>query len=110
MLARLGLDGFVGGNHEQYKVDTTDTGQHVPDEAFVPRHVHEPQPQRCAVGQCEIQVGKTEVNRDAASLLFFQAVRINARERSHQRRLTMINVPSRAEDHGFHGLQCSRVI
>ena len=44
MLARLRLDRFVGGDHEQHQVDAADAGQHVLDEALVPGHVDEAQP------------------------------------------------------------------
>ena len=45
VLARLRLDGFVGRDDEQHQVDAAHAGQHVLDEALVPGHVHEAQPQ-----------------------------------------------------------------
>ena len=41
VLARLGHDRLVGGNHEHHQVDAACAGQHVPDEPLVPRHVDE---------------------------------------------------------------------
>ena len=48
MLARLRLDGFVGGDHEQHQVDAAHAGQHVLDEALVAGDIDEAEPQRRA--------------------------------------------------------------
>ena len=45
VLARLRLDGFVGGDHEQHQVDAADAGEHVLDEALVAGHVDEAEAQ-----------------------------------------------------------------
>lgn len=44
-------------------------------------------------------VGETEVDRDAARLLFLEAIRVNSRQLPDQRGLAVIDVPSGADDH-----------
>jgi hypothetical protein len=39
VLARLGHDALVGGNHQHGEIDAAHPGQHVLDEALVARHV-----------------------------------------------------------------------
>jgi hypothetical protein len=48
---------------------------------------------------------ETQVNRDATPLLLRQTVGINARERLHQRRLTVVNMARSAYDDGFHSAE-----
>ena len=98
MLARLRLDGFVGGDDKQDQVDAAHAGQHVLDEAFVTGHIHEAQPQR---GR-QLQVRETDIDGDAAALLFLQAIRIDTGEGLHQRSLAVIDVACRADDDVLH--------
>ena len=42
-----------------------------------------------------------EIDRDAARLLFFQPIRIDAGQRLDERALPVIDVPRRADDHGL---------
>ena len=73
-------------------------GQHVLDETLVARHVHEAEPQR----RRQFQVREAEVDGDAAALLFFQAVGVDAGQRLDQRRLAVIDVARRADDDVLH--------
>ncbi len=98
MLAGLRLDGFIGGDDEQHHVDAAHAGQHVLDEALVAGDVHEAK----ADGGRQLQVGKAQVDGDAAALLFLQAVGVDSGERLHQRRLAMIDMTGRAYDDVFH--------
>ena len=41
VLARLGLDGLVGRDHQQDNIDTADAGQHVANKALVAGHIDE---------------------------------------------------------------------
>jgi hypothetical protein len=45
------------------------------------------------------QICEAEIDRDAARLLFLQAVGIDAGEHAHQRRLAMIDMPGCADNH-----------
>src|SRR5260370_13822095 len=52
-----------------------------------------------AVGQRRI--GEAEIDREPAPLLFRQSVGINSSQRADQRRLAMIDMAGRRQDHGF---------
>jgi hypothetical protein len=43
-------------------------------------------------------VGKSDIDGDSASLLFIQAIGVNAGQRFYQRGLAMIDVPGGAND------------
>ena len=45
---------------------------------------------------------KAQVNRDAAALLFFQPVGVDAGQRFDQRGLTMVDVPRRTDNNVLH--------
>jgi hypothetical protein len=77
MLARLGLDGFIGRHDEQDEIYSGDAGEHVLDEALMAGNIDEAEPQR---GR-ELQVGEADIDGDAAALLLFEAVGVDAGER-----------------------------
>ena len=98
VLAGLRLDGFVGRDHEQHQVDAAHAGQHVLDEALVAGDVDEAEPQ---VGR-ELQVGEPQVDGDAAALLLFQAVGVDAGKRFDQSGLAVVDVAGGADDDMLH--------
>src|SRR5262245_33173387 len=98
VLFRLGHDAVVSGNGEQSEVDTVRTREHVADEPLMPRNVDDAR--TTSVGQIEVR--KTEIDGDTSFLLFFEAVRIFARQGFDQTRLSMINV-SCGSDYVRHG-------
>ena len=104
MLAGLRLNGFVGRDREQHQVDAADAGQHVFDEALVARHVHETQPE---IGR-QLQVREADIDRNAAPLLLFQAVSVDARECFHERGFAVVDVAGRAHDDVLHALMFHR--
>src|SRR3954468_21102134 len=65
------------------------------DELFVARHIDEAQHR--TVGRRQIR--KAQLDRDAAGLLFFEAVGVDAGQRPHQRGLAVIDVTRGADDH-----------
>src|ERR1700687_4608343 len=69
-------------------------GQHVLEKALMTRHVDDPH----AAAARQRHIGEAEVDRHAAALLLLQAVRVDQRQRFHQRRLPMIDV-ARSPDH-----------
>ena len=71
--------------------------QHVLHETLVAGHVHE-----ANAHLAQIKLREAEVNRDAAPLLLRQAVSVHARQRAHQARLPVVNVPRRADDYRSH--------
>ena len=95
VLDRLRHHPVVRGDDQQRVVDAADAGEHVADEALVPRHVDEAdQP-----AAFERQVGETEVDGDAARLFLRQAVGVHARERLHEERLAVVDVSCGGDDH-----------
>ena len=97
MLSRLRHHRLVGGDHEHHEIDPADAGQHVLDKALVTRDIDEGD-----VQVIEHEVGKPEVDRDAAGFLFLQPVGIGAGERANQSALAVVDVPRRTDDDGFH--------
>ena len=97
MLAGLRHHAVVRRDHQQHDVDAGGAGQHVVHEALVARHVDETE--HLAIRQRRI--GVTEVDGDAARLLFLEAIGIHAGERLDERRLAVIDVASGADDHGY---------
>ncbi len=96
MLARLRLDRLVRRDDEKHRIDPADAGEHVLDEPLVPRHVDEP--------DLHLPVAKAsepEIDRDPPLLLLREPVTIHPRQRPHQRRLPMINMPRRTNDSPF---------
>ena len=53
-------------------------------------------------GPGQIEVGKADIDGDAAPLLLFQPVGIGAGERAHQGALAVVNVAGGADDDGLH--------
>ena len=78
MFARLRHHAFVGSDYQRDSVDAVRTRQHVLDEPLVPRHIDKPD-----THVTQIQVGKANVDGNAAALLFRQPIGINARERTY---------------------------
>jgi hypothetical protein len=104
VLARLRHRPVVGRHDEQHMVDAGGAGEHVAHQLFVTRHVDEAQ--HLPAGQR--QIGEAEVDRDAARLLFLQAVGVDASERLHQRGLAMVDVTCGSDDHGGVGREAAR--
>jgi hypothetical protein len=65
--------------------------QHVFHKTLVPRHVHKPDPH-----VAEVEIGKTNVDGDAAPFLFGQAISVDAGQRAHEGSLAVIDVTRRA--------------
>ena len=95
MLDGLRHRAIVCGDDEQNMIDTRRAGEHVVDELFVPRHVDEAE--HAAAGQR--RVGVAEVDRDAARLLFLEAIGIDARQRLDERGLAMVDVTGGTDNH-----------
>ena len=102
VLASLGLDRFVGRDDQQHQVDASHSGQHVADEALVAGDVHKTEMQPLAVLARQIHVGEAQVDGDAAALLFFEPVGIDAGQCLYQRRFPVVDVPGGAYDDRFH--------
>ena len=87
MLSRLLLDRIVRRDHKHSQVDTSCTREHLPHKLFVAGDVDNTESK-----VAKIQFSKTELNGDAAFLFFRQSVRVDPRQRSDQRGLSVIDV------------------
>ena len=94
MFAGLGHDAFVGGDDQHDEVHTGGTGHHVFDEAFMAGHVHDAQTLATRHGD----PGEAQFDGDAAPLLFFQTVTVDARQRADQRCLAVVDVTGGTQD------------
>ena len=92
----------VGGDDEQHEIDAVRAGEHVADEALVPRHVDD----AGGAPVAEIEVRESEIDRDAALALLLQPVGVDAGERLDQRRLAVVDVAGGAEDGGHGSGRC----
>src|SRR4029077_16555429 len=84
VFASLRLDPFIGGDYQQNQVDAADAGKHVAHKALVAGDVDETEANFAAIGRGKFEVRKSNVDGDAASFFFFQAVGINAGQGFHQ--------------------------
>ena len=62
-----------------------------------------------AVGGGEFEVSKTDIDRNAAPLFFFEAVGINAGQRFDERGFSVIDMSGGADDDGLHLRQYRRM-
>src|SRR5262247_3231523 len=94
MLARLRHHTLVGRDDQHRQVDPADAGQHVLDEALVPRDVDDldREPTRL------LEERESEIDRDAAGLLFGKTVGVGAGQRLDQRGLAVVDVPGGTDD------------
>ena len=98
MFYGLGHDTVVRGNHQHSQVNTAGACQHIFDKFFMARHIH-----NTGLGTIfPIQVGKAQLDGDAALFLFDQAVGVDAGEGFDQQGFAMIHVAGRANDHMVH--------
>ena len=94
MLDGLGHYAVVGRDDEQRHVDARRTRNHLPHELLVTGHIHDSH--RAPVRQLDAR--EPELNRDAALLLLREPVGVGSRERFHEGRLAVVDVPRRSQD------------
>ena len=97
VLARLRHDRLVRRDDEEHGVDPSGAGQHVAHETLVARHVHEGE-----ADALPFRVRETEVDRNAAPFLLREPVRVDPRQRLHQGRLAVVDVPGRPHEKTPH--------
>ena len=109
VFARLRHHRLVRRDDEHHEVDAADAGEHVLDEPLVARHVDEREVHvRLCIsfgGPSRLEVGEAKVDRDAALLLFLEAVRIGAGEGADEGALAVVDVACGADDDRAHGRQ-----
>ena len=96
MLERLGFYSVIGGHRQDRVIDPSRAREHRMDEALVARNVDEAERRSRRRGQ----EGETEVDGDAARLLFLEAIAIHAGQHPDQRRFPMIDMPGQPDNHG----------
>jgi len=95
MFARLRHHSFVGSDDQQREVDAGGTGDHGAHECLVAGYVHDAH----GADAVEDHRGKTEVDRDATTLLLRQAIGVHAGKGAYKGRLAMVDVAGGPEDH-----------
>ena len=103
MLVCLRLGTLVAGHDEQREINSARAGHHVANEPLVPRNVDERQ-------ACQVRVSfirKPEIDGDSSRLLFFQPIRVYAGQRFDERRLAVVDMAGRADDHSGPGVKPS---
>jgi hypothetical protein len=93
MFARLRHHALVGGNDECQEIDAVCPGQHVFDETLVARNIDEADFQ-----VIEFEIGKTEVNGNAATFFFGKSIGIGAGEGADESALAVVYVTRRANN------------
>ena len=73
VLTGLGHNPLIGSNDEKHQIDPCGTGDHVPDETFMARNIHEAQPQ--TGGECE--GGKTQLDGNTPLFLLLETVGVD---------------------------------
>src|SRR5690348_10549600 len=95
MLVSLRHDAIVSRDDEQREIDAARAGQHGVHQPLVAWYVDEPE----HLSVRERAIGITELDRDAAHLLFRQPVRVDPGERAHQGGLAVIDMTGGSDDH-----------
>jgi hypothetical protein len=97
VLAGLRHRAFVGGDDHQGDVHAARPGEHVLHEPLVAGHVDDPGLDRRVAGQREVR--EAQIYGHAARLFLGEPISVDPRERADQRRLAVVHVPRRADDH-----------
>ena len=91
MFLGLRLDGLVRGDNKKDEVNATHTGEHIFNKPLVSGHVYKTE----AYVWLEIQMRKPEIDGDTATLLFFEPVRVDASQGTHQRGFPVVDMAGR---------------
>ena len=80
-----------------WQIDATHAGQHVFYKTFMPRNVN-----KAHAYVAEIEIGKTQIDRYAATFFFRESVGIFSGERLNKRTLAVVDMTCCADDDGTH--------
>ena len=98
MLHRLRHDALVGRDDEHDCRHATGAGEHVADEVAVPGNVDEADAERRSVRRLRFKGSESEVDGDAAALLFGKPIGVNAGQGANQRRLAVVDMAGGSDD------------
>jgi hypothetical protein len=104
MLEGLRARPVIGSDDQQYPVDRQHTGQHIGQEALMAGNIDKSEFR--AIRQSRI--GETQIDRQPTPLLLGQPIGIDPGQRTDQRRLAMIDMTGRRQDHGSGGMAALR--
>src|SRR5437667_12777337 len=104
MLASLRHHSLVGRYDEKTEIDSAGANYHATDKVFVAGDIHHSN----GADSLERKRCKSEVDRDAPTFLFGQAIGIDAGQGLDQSSLTMIDMARRADDHAALQRSCSQ--
>ena len=93
VFARLRHDAFVRGNDQRDRIDAVRARQHVLHKALVAGHINE-----ANANLAKVEFSESNVDRDAAALLFRQTISVDAGQGAHERSLAVIDVTCRPDD------------
>ena len=105
MLLSLRLNSFFGRDHQQDSIDASGASKHIVDEMMMAGNINKADLHRPVVGCDGVERGETQVDRNAALLLFGQSVSIDASESAYQGGLAVIDMAGSAHDNGSNGLK-----
>jgi hypothetical protein len=105
MLARLWHHTFISRDHERKQIDPVRSGEHVLYETFVTRNVDKSDAQII-----QLEIGKAEIDGDAATFFFRKAIGIGAGQSAHKGALAVIDMTGGADNqrmrnHRLNGFQ-----
>jgi hypothetical protein len=89
----LGHDPLIRCDHHGHQIDARGASDHVFDEFFVTRNIHDPQ----VLSAGKVQEGESELDGDAPLFFFFQAVGVDTGNGLDQGGLSVVDMPGGAE-------------
>ena len=98
MFSCLRHDSLIRRDYKHDQIHPYHACNHIVDKTLMSRHVDNP----CPVAVWKVEVGKSKIDRDPSSLLFFPSVCISSCQRLDQRRLSMVNMTGCSYDNVFH--------
>ena len=99
MLGGLRLDAIIRSDHQHDAIDATSAGKHIAHEGMVAGNVDQAE---LGLLMLKTHRRKTQVDGDAAALLFRKPVSVGARQAKDKRCLSMIYMAGRAKDNRSH--------
>ncbi|MPM34725.1 hypothetical protein SDC9_81312 [bioreactor metagenome] len=91
-------ESLVRRHYQQHDVHSGRTHQHIPDKAFMPRHIHD----AGFLSVWQRQLRKAVFNGNPSLLLFLQAVGIDPGQRFCQAGFSMVHMPCGSNDDVLH--------
>jgi hypothetical protein len=101
MFFRLRHNTLGSGDDQHHEIDPSDPGKHVADKLPMPRDINDVEWKPVAGRGLQITPREAQIDRDTASLLLRQPVRIYARECTNQHGFAVVDMTGRANHDGM---------